>query len=441
MKKLIKGLVVLAILALLLIPYITGKVAESVTHQLATQINQNNHEYGELSVLDYQRGFRSTQSRYSWKPSQLGKSAFKPEVVLNCDGNHGVLSYSYDCQFENAQRYTEFVDQQLGGVDPLTMSGSVNVLGDISHSIRLDEIDVDGNGQVIHALSGFINVASDTKLETFVIEGEFQGIEVKGSNGLLMVGPVTLSGQVRQNNLDLAIGDVVLAITNIALESKYQGRIEINELVLHSEAKELGEKLGVRYCLAVEQFKQTGMADDLNLANLIMNFEMAGIDMVQMSTLNEKLDALDKQTESAQNASLLALLPAFESLLKLGLKLDFQLSADYLAEPVAANLAMNLTDDLTLGDFLLFNVNPRNLFTKMDVQLTNQIPLSFVDKSPSLQGAMALSPWHTKSERSYATDFQIANGSIKLNEKELEIEEFLAMLGIKMRRTGWGRGL
>jgi hypothetical protein len=441
MKKLIIGFVILAIFVLLLMPYITGRVAESTTLQLAAQINQNYPEYGELTVLDYQRGIRSTQSGFSWKPSQLSKAQFKPQIVFRCDGNHGVFSYSYDCQLENAERYTEFVDQLLDGIDPLTISGSVNVLGDISHSIHLDAIDVDKNGEVIRVLPAFISVVSDKKLATFAIKGEFRGVEVKGSDGSLMVGLATLSGKVRQNSLDLAIGDVELAIKAITLESEVQGRIEISHLTLHTDAQELGENLGVRYRLALKQFKQTGVAADLDLSNLIMNFQMAGIDMLQMSTLNEKLDALGDQPQSAQNASLLALLPAFESLLKPGLKLEFQLSADHLSEPVAADLAINLTNNLTLGDFLLFSVNPRNLFTKVDVQLTNQLPLSFIDKSPSLYGAMTLSPWHIKSTQGYATDFRIASGSIKLNGKELEINEFLAMLGIKARKTGWGRGL
>jgi len=441
MKKLITGLAVFVILALLLMPYVTGKVAETVTQQLITQINENNVEYGELSVLDYQRGFRSTRSRFSWQPSLVGKFQLKPEIVVQCDGSHGVFSYSYDCQFENAQGYTDFIDQQLNGIDPLTISGSVNVLGDIHHSFRLDAFELDNEGETITMLPGFINVVSDKNLKYFVIDGEFQGIELNGSDGFLAIGLVTTSGRIRQNELDLAIGDATLTVQDIALESDSQGRIEIEGLALHSQTQEDGEDLDVSYRLAVEQFKQSGVAEDLDLANLTMNFQMQGIDMVQMSTLTQKLDALEKQPESAQNASLLALLPAFESMLKPGLALEFELSADHLANPVAANLTMNLTNKLTLGDFLLFSVNPRNLFTKIDVKLTNQIPYLFVDKNPNLSAALALSPWHIKSDSSYATDFRISNGSIKLNGNELEINEFLAMLGIRISKTGWGRGL
>ena len=441
MKKLITGLAVFVILALLQMPYVTGKVAETVTQQLITQINENNVEYGELSVLDYQRGFRSTRSRFSWQPSLVGKFQLKPEIVVQCDGSHGVFSYSYDCQFENAQGYTDFIDQQLNGIDPLTISGSVNVLGDIHHSFRLDAFELDNEGETITMLPGFINVVSDKNLKYFVIDGEFQGIELNGSDGFLAIGLVTTSGRIRQNELDLAIGDATLTVQDIALESDSQGRIEIEGLALHSQTQEDGEDLDVSYRLAVEQFKQSGVAEDLDLANLTMNFQMQGIDMVQMSTLTQKLDALEKQPESAQNASLLALLPAFESMLKPGLALEFELSADHLANPVAANLTMNLTNKLTLGDFLLFSVNPRNLFTKIDVKLTNQIPYLFVDKNPNLSAALALSPWHIKSDSSYATDFRISNGSIKLNGNELEINEFLAMLGIRISKTGWGRGL
>ena len=435
------GLAALVILAMLLMPYLTGRVAESVTQQLTTQINQNNPEYGELSVLDYQRGFRSTQSRFSWKPSQLSKSPLKPEVVLKCDGSHGVFSYSYDCQFENAERYTDFVNQRLDGVDPLTIGGSVNLLGSIRHSFHLKAFELDSDGEAISVLPGFINVVSDKSLQSFVIDGEFQGIEAEGSDGLLLLGPTTVSGEVHQNDLDLAIGEVTLAVQNIALESESQGKVEINGLALHSQALENSESLNVSYRLAVKQFKQTGAMGDLNLANLTMDFQMAGIDMLQMSSLNKKLDALNEQPDSAQNASLLALLPAFESMLKPGLSLELQLSADHLASSVDANLTMSLTNNLTLGDFLLFSVNPRNLFTKMNVKLTNKIPYSFVDENPNLQGAMALSPWHVKSEDAYTTDFRIADGSIQLNENELEINEFLAMLGIRISKRGWGRGL
>jgi len=435
------GLAALVILAMLLMPYLTGRVAESVTQQLATQINQNNPEYGELSVLDYQRGFRSTQSRFSWKPSQLGSSPLKLEIVLKCNGSHGIFSYSYDCQFENAERYTDFVSQQLDGVDPLTISGSVSVLGGLRHSIRLDAFELDSDGETISVLPGFINVVSDKNLQSFSIDGEFQGIEAQGSDGLLLLGPTTVNGEVRQNDLDLAIGDVTFAVQNIALEYENQGKVEIHGLTLNSEALENEENLIVSYQLEVEQFKQAGVTGDLNLVNLTMDFQIEGIDIVQMNSLNQKLDALNKQPDSAQNASLLALLPAFESLLKPGLSLELQLSADHLASSVDANLTMSLTNNLTLGDFLLFSVNPRNLFTKMEVTLTNKTPYSFVDKNPNLQNAMALSPWHLKSEDAYTTDFRIADGSIILNGNELEINEFLAMLGIRISKRGWGRGL
>ena len=142
MKKTIMILAVVAITAFLAMPFITGTVAEKGIHQLVENINQRSSEYGTTEIMSYERGYRSTSSRFKWTPPTIYKELIDGEIVYSCDGSHGVLGFSYTCKLDSLEGYTQFVAQQLEGKDPLSLSGSISVLGNNEQTLQLAAFDL-----------------------------------------------------------------------------------------------------------------------------------------------------------------------------------------------------------------------------------------------------------------------------------------------------------
>ena len=125
MKKLLIPLAVLFAI-ILIMPFVTGNVAESVTRQLSAEVNAKQLEYGTRNIKEYERGYRSTNFQLEWTaPIQL-QPLFPEGMSYDCNGSHGILSYQYECQALDVPNYSRFVEEYLDGVDPVSIGGEVS---------------------------------------------------------------------------------------------------------------------------------------------------------------------------------------------------------------------------------------------------------------------------------------------------------------------------
>ena len=432
----------IAIFAMSAMPYVTGWIAETAIHNWSEQLNLGNNEYGRFTIVSYERGFRASKSRFSWSPKQTNGLQMDKELTIDCDGVHGVLSYSYDCHLLGVTGYSDFINTRLGGVDPIKVHGSINLLGENSQTLTLDAFDLENkNGDIVNVYPGVFEIASDRDLSVFSVEGHFDGLNVNASDGKVTLGKTAIIGEVWKNDHQLALGGISINVNEVVIESQTQGNINIKQMVMQSSSHENGENLTIGYELSANNFSQISESSALSLSNLHLALSLDGLDMVQIRALNKNMQALSTKAQSEKNASLLGLLPVFESILKPGLSLAVELSADHKGEGVVAKVMLALTKKLSLGDFLLFSVNPKNIFTKINLEVDNQLPSSFLDEQTVLKQRVIAGPWHARSGNGYASNFQINGGLIKLNGKNLEVDELLALLGLRVSNRRWGRGL
>ena len=142
MKKSVFISIFLTIALLLGAPYLSGKIAETQTLKWVDAINREPKLYGDLDVVSYHREFASSCAKYAYTPPLLLAKILQSNdaIEYSCDSQHGVWGVDFACQLERAGAYTEFVEQRLAGVDPLSMHGSLSAFGKITQTLEFDAI-------------------------------------------------------------------------------------------------------------------------------------------------------------------------------------------------------------------------------------------------------------------------------------------------------------
>lgn len=445
MKKLIVFVVLLA-LVLLGLPYLTGRVAESVSMQMADEISKTPLETGRLELRDYQRGFFSTDTKVEWHVPFAQQALFDKKVIFDCHGSHGLLKYAFECQAENLSAYSEFVATKLGGVDPVKLSGSVSIFGNASQRIELSPFSFEDKGATIDVQAGELQVSADKSLSNFDMTGEFAGMTVTGEEGGMNIEPMALSGDFGLNQHELLIGDFVLTMQGLAVDSQDDGLLLMEELKVSTETLENGDDLEMSYVVEMDSLALHDPADPepLELTDMQMDFNLQGLNMVefaqfsnymrevaaaaQESAGDESDDESDANAQANQNAQMLSLLPELEDLLTKGLAMDMSLDAGHDGDTTTGKLELTLLQDLALGDFVLLTVQPEAFFRKIDLALFNRIPAAMFEAYEENEQAISSTGLYRKQGDYYEIDVRVSEAGIMLNGQTLSIEELFSLL-------------
>ncbi len=439
MNKII--IIAVAILAIVLgMPYVTGRVTESITSQLASEMNSRGEEHGQLNFTEYDRGIRSTSAEVTWNVPAEYRALFAEPITYQCDGQHGILSFNYQCRAKNVPNYSEFVEQELGGFDPLTVGGEVSVFGAVTQRIDLNEFDITNEkGEEFRVAAGRFDITTDKTFKVFDLLGQFGGFSATGKDGGMQLQPVNLEGSFRVNEYQLGIGEIKARFDGITLESNSDGRVQIDDIRLLSDAEEEGENLRVGFSATVAAMSQTESEGDQpsKLDDLSLSLSLAGVKMAELAEITERLQALAQfdnqgalsdEEESSRNAQAIAMLPELEDLLTTGLTSSAEFSADHEGVPLTFNFDLELLKDLSLGDFILLSVQPQAFFSKLELELQNRIPADFIELSEAGAQAMVNSRFYRRDGEQYSTDLKVSEQGISLNGKNLSVEEFLALM-------------
>lgn len=442
MKKTISLILAVAFLALVLMPYISGRVAENATHHLAQQVNADSLRYGEVDISTYERGLRSTDYRFKWAPGAGANAYIKEPLEFSCVGSHGVLSYSYQCKVIDVPAYTDFLNEYLAAYDPLIIGGDVSIFGTTTQSIRLNAFEmVDREGELIKFQPAELSISMDKNLTAFDIDGIFEGIEAKGVGGQFALDNIAIEGNLRTNQHKLGIGDIRLKLRSVSLESEKDGKVSMNGLVMSTQTEEQGENIGLAYALSIKNFERRSTyssakdssegnqySENLDLTNLKGDFRIGGVNMVQVAKLAETFQSMSKLPEKERNAAMLSLFPSLEALFKTGLNVSTNASADYKSEAVSGNAEIALVGDLRFGDFVLMSVNPNSFFSKFSARLQASLPHALLDANQQFKGLLERNPLYRKTEQGYTADMKLAENEVNLNGRAMSIEELLSLL-------------
>ena len=431
MKKIIISILAVAFIALVLMPYINGRVAENAIHHLAQQVNADSMQYGTVEISQYERGMRATDFSFKWAPGAIANAFIKEPLELSCVGNHGALGYGYQCKVLDVQAYSDFVNEYLAGYDPLTIGGGVSIFGKITQSIQLTSFEmIDREGELIKFQPADLSISMDKNLTSFDIDGRFEGIKAQGVSGEFVLDNIEIDGKITSNQHNLAIGDLTLKLSSVSLASEQDGNVRMNGLVMTSQTAERGENIGLTYALSIKNFARSAnlSSEKLDLTNLQGEFSIGGANMLQVGKLAETLQLMSQLPEEERNAAMLTLFPSLEALFKTGLNVSAKAGADYQSEAVSGNANIALVGDLRFSDFVLMNLDPNSFFSKFNAGLKVSLPQSLLDANPQLNGALAGNPLYSKTEHGYTADMKLADNEVDLNGRAMSVEEMLSLL-------------
>lgn len=444
MKNLLILMLVVAVCTAIGMPYVTGRVAETVTQELATQVTANSLEYGSLEIIDYDRRYRSTNAAYKWQaPPQLAP-LFRTPLEFECVGTHGVISYDYQCRAQNMSQYQEFVKTALAGKDPITVGGSVSIFGTVTQRLHLEEFTLTNDeGQTVAVQPGVIELQTDRELKNFALDGSFDGLTMNDKAETLAMQPLAVQGSMSINQHQLAIGEVVVELQGMQVTSAQDGSINLSGIELSSYTAEDGANLASGYQLNVALFEQQGGSQALDaeqvhrVKDILFGVDIAGLDMLQLAEVLERVKQLSKYTasqaltdeqESSRNAQAIAMLPELERLLQPGLSFSAELDADYDDAALTADVDLELLSSLSLSDFILLSVQPQAFFAKLRAEFSNRLPAALVAANPAAAAAMAQSHWYVQEGDSYVAEISLAAEKITVNGVAYSVDQFLAML-------------
>jgi uncharacterized protein YdgA (DUF945 family) len=431
MKKIISLILTLAFIALVLMPYISGRVAENAVHQLTQQVNANSLHNGEVEISQYERGMRTTDFSFKWAPGTIANAFVKEPLEFSCVGTHGALRYSYQCKVLDVPAYTDFVNEYFAGYDPLTIGGNVSVFGTITQSIALTSFEVvDREGELIKFQPASLSISMDESLTAFDIDGTFEGIKAQGVGGEFVLDNIEIDGKIRTNQQSLVIGGLSLKLGSVSLMSEQDGKVRMNGLVMTSQTEERGENIALAYALSIKSFERSAdvSSEKLDLTNLQGEFSIGGANMVQIGKLAETFQLMSQLPEKERNAAMLTLFPSLEALFKAGLNVSATADADYKSEAVSASADIALVGDLRFSDFVLMSLDPNSFFSKFNAGLKVSLPQPLLDANPQLKGALVGNPLYSKTEQGYTADMTLADNEVDLNGRAMSIEEMLSLL-------------
>lgn len=432
MKKIIP-VVLIALLAIFLGgPYLTGKIAESETQKIITNLNQSSSEYGLTEIVSYERGMRSTKSKYRYTlPPTFATLVDRTEPIeYSCDSTHGITGIDFNCKFDGESDYSKFVAQNLDGKDPLSIYGSVSAFGGLSQTISFSEVkDLEVEGEKLNLPNMKIEVSTDASMENFDINGASDAFSIDSEKGKLSLGKMSIGGDLNRLKSKLFTGDFKIDVASFDIKED-QVNSSFKNLSITTSTKENGDNLDSTVNFTTDEIAVTNeilktiedvgfsiTANGLDIQALVEYQEF--FSQMQQDMLASASNENQPQVDPMQMA---ALMPVIERMLKEGLHVSTDLKAKLNGEPSNFNLDLKLLEAITLAQLPAFMAQPDESLKKVDVSLGLALNKKLIDSQPMVAGMISQSPLISAAKNDYTIDLKLGE-KIELNGKAMSFQE------------------
>ena len=437
MKKLVISLGIIVAAVVIAVPYATGVVAETKSHELIEQFNANNPQLGVIEILDYERNFRSSTSTYKYTFSKLYKEAIQfDSFEYACDLGHGVTGVDYDCSLTNTGEQKAFFDKYFSGKDPFSMTGNISAFGEIDQTLTVDPmtIETENGGLISFSEKIVLNTVYDQKSSSYDFDGKIPDFKVEATQSnnpvIMSIDNVVLEGEITEIKDGLYVGDVNLSGDQIQLQGKNtDDQMLINDFGVATSTNESGNTISSIAKMNAKNASipnQSGRLD--SFSDVSMDVGMYGMDTDALAEYIKFNQELQKKIFTSENGSQQALsgmaelIPVAEKLLKKDLGINFNSSAKVDGKASNFALDLKLLNDMQFSEMMGFLFSPdetlKNFKGKMDLDLNKTL----IEKSPQLALLTASLPVFEQKSDGVAMNIDIDNG-LKLNGQKTTVQE------------------
>ena len=437
MKKSVFIGIVLTIALLLGAPYLSGKIAETQTLKWVDAIIREPKLYGDLDVVSYHREFASSCAKYAYTPPLLLAKILQSNdaIEYSCDSQHGVWGVDFACQLERAGAYTEFVEQQLAGVDPLSMHGSLSAFGKITQTLEFDAIaNLDVDGQSVSTPRAIMTIETNQSMSALAFDGQVDAFEVENENRRFSLGEISFTGDVEAIADVFIVGDFAMSLDTFSLKNA-GNEVVLVDLSVYSKSLENGDNID-SYSIVKIASLETSDAAVADVEDFSLTTELNGLDtaaLIEYQALSMQLQREWLATLESSNVAnsdqntLLQMLPIIESMLKPGLEIKIAAQAKLDGTDNSVALSSRLLEPLTLAQMPLFLADPESALQKLDSHIDASLSKSFVDLQPIVAGIIAHSPLIEVSADHYQLTLTIGN-EIELNGQVISLEALQSLV-------------
>jgi len=400
MKKIIFAIVLIIIVAVAGAPFFSGLIMERIVKQTFKEINQTYAATGTLvsvEITRYDRGFSS--SRIEWRLNLGNLKAFynTDEIIFVDTADHGFSSVVSKTSLEKNKWFTDFVENELDGKNPLAIQTEYNFFGDIKSTISLDNFSFKKGGNEIQIMPAKLFVSANKGFKNCISKMDWEGCMVPGK---FEMSQLSLNSKLKKITHLLWDADVSLAFKNLWIKNNNQTAEFSNlkcDYTLGYNPEKSSLSFGIGYGIDRISFDHDDINDAFVQLN-INNMDAKGYEeftTIYTKTMTGMLDEINKTQQSPeamqtafekQMAAVgLQLTGAYEKLLKKDLEIQvIDLKAKLPKGNIKADVTLRLKKDMTIAQFVPIMMQPAAALDIFDLQSNVRLPWKLMGENQNL---------------------------------------------------------
>lgn len=402
MKKLLVALVLIVVLAGIGMPYINGMVMEKVVHQASDNINQMYTDSGsdmKIEIQNYERGF--SKSYIEWKIDLGALSGLYgvDEILFLEEAEHGYKGVVSKTHLDKNKWFNEFVQNHLGGTNPLHIETTYPLKGKIVSSIILDTFLFEArDGTSGTVKSGQISFQMDKEFKNIGTDVLWKGVDLGDK---IKLQAVSVQSQLNKISTHIWAGQTSFELEELWVKDK-RDQIDLKKASAHNriDYDQEADRLNVSFGMGVDHLAEKGR-DVLKNANInlsVNQLDATGYEQfVQMYTemVYEMMKSMGEsgfdpntteqmfQRQSAAQG--IQIMTEAEKLLKKGLEIRIlDLKAQLPQGEIKGELSLTLKKNMTMAGFLPIMMQPKIALDVFELHTRLNMPLALAGKNPNL---------------------------------------------------------
>jgi len=401
MKRIIIAVVVLVAVGAASFPFINGLLMEKVVKQSFQDANNLYSDSGSdisIQIIDYRRGYSTSEIDWKIDFGSLKAAYGINEILFTDHARHGIMGIVSETSLMKNSWYADFVNNRLGGKDPLHISTSYSISGDIESDVTLSSFSFQEEEETIEVKPARMVVGCDAGLKNFKLDSTFDGVGVAGKLGLeqlALKGEMErISRYIWDGKITTTLGsttvedqDGQLTLTNLAADYSldYDDAKQKLDIAMTYGADKLtvnGNEIGkTKVVFAVNNLDSKGYDEFMQLYTKTMQELFKDLPQLE----NGNTETIQKELQNKMASILLQMMAAYEKLLNKDLQIKISDLLVTLPEgQVTGNFSLELKKDITFTDLAPLLGQPKLALDIFNLKSEASLPKQLLGDDPNL---------------------------------------------------------
>lgn len=382
MKKIAIGIVLIVVIAACSMPFINGLAMEKGFKRCLDELNRMYAESGtnaSATLVRYERGFLATEIEWKINLGDLKSFYGTDEIVLIERAKHGFTGVTSVSSLEKNDWYLKFVEEKLGGQEPMSLVTTYSINGDIHSTVDVAKFAFTVEDKTVEVEPGRLDLQTDLQLDSFVMSGDWGGAAILGT---VAASGITFNSDIAKISSYIWEGSTALKVGSVTAEDQGQ-KVVMNALGVEYDVGYDREKKAIdiealygieEITDGTEKIENTGMTIGAKGVDgaayeeaMRVYVELAGKLFSDISAAGNDPKELERVLQEKMMNYGLQLMAVYEKFLKDGLELyvkDFK--ATLPQGDLHGGVELKMKKDLTMAQIMPMMNDPEMIFEYLD---------------------------------------------------------------------------